>query len=144
MKKILLFAVCILISGFSYAQDITASEVPPAVLNAFNKSFPKATRVEWERKGDLYNVEFDIARRDHELWLTGNGGIIKHKKELRSSELPAVVLNTLKQNYKGFRIGDVDRYEEGKKFFYKVELKKLLEEQKVVVDQSGKISNKIY
>lgn len=144
MKKILLFAVCLLISGLSYAQDITVSEVPPAVLNAFNKSFPKATRVEWERKGDLYNVEFDIARRDHELWLTSKGGIVKHKKELRSSELPAAVLNTLKQNYKGFRIDDVDRYEEGKKFFYKIELKKLLEEQKVIVDHNGKISNKIY
>ncbi|NRF37849.1 PepSY-like domain-containing protein [Pedobacter foliorum] len=144
MTKKLLLAICLLISGLTYAQDLLVSEVPPTVLNSFNKSFPKATRVEWERKGDLYNVEFDVARRDNEVWLNDKGAIVKHKKELRSSELPAAVFNTLKQSYKGFRIDDVDRYEEAKKFYYKVELKKLLEERKVVLDQSGKVINKVY
>lgn len=144
MKKKLLLAICLLISGLTYAQDLLVSEVPPAVLNSFKKSFPNSTRVEWERKGDLYNVEFDVARRDNEVWLNDKGAIVKHKKELRSSELPAAVMNTLKQNYKGFRIDDVDRYEEAKKFYYKVELKKLLEERKVVLDQSGKVINKVY
>ncbi|MNR34980.1 hypothetical protein D3C85_1527960 [compost metagenome] len=94
-------------------------------------------------KGDLFNADFDISRRDHEVWLNNKGAIVKYKKEIRSRELPAAVANSIKKNFKGFRIDDVDKFEEEKQFFYKVELKTLREEKKVVFDAQGKLSNRI-
>lgn len=134
---------CLLFSGLTYGQDIAVKDVPSVVMNSFNKAFPNATEVEWEMKGDLYNAEFDVSRRDHEVWLNSKGSIIKHKQEIKSRELPEVVAKTLKQNFKGYWIDDVDKYEVGKQFFYKVELQTLTKEKNVVLDNKGAIVNRI-
>ncbi|MBB2150430.1 PepSY-like domain-containing protein [Pedobacter gandavensis] len=143
MKKRLLLAVALLFSGLTYAQDIPAKDVPLEVRNSFKKAFPNATKVEWELKGDLYNADFDIGRRDHEVWFTSKGAIVKHKKEIRAKELPVAVANVIKKDYSGYRIDDVDHFEEGKTVLYKVELKKVGEEKKVVFDAKGNVVNRI-
>src|SRR5690606_15500595 len=114
MKKKLILAMCLLVAGIGYvtAQDILVQDVPSVVKSSFDKAFTKASKVEWEMKGNLYNAEFEIGRRDYEVWLDQKGSFVKVKKEMRANELPAVVLNSVKQNYKGYRIADVDRFEE--------------------------------
>jgi hypothetical protein len=143
MKQKLLLAVCLAFSSLTYAQDIPVSNVPSVVMNAFNKAFPKAAKVEWEMKGDLYNADFDVDRRDHEVWINNKGAIVKHKQEIKSRELPAGVTQSLKQHFKGFWIDDIDKYEVGRQFFYKVELKTLTQEKNIVVDSKGTVVNRI-
>ncbi|WP_316841834.1 PepSY-like domain-containing protein [Pedobacter gandavensis] len=143
MKRKLLLAVALLFSGLTYAQDIPAKDVPLEVRNSFQKAFPNATKVEWELKGDLYNADFDIGRRDHEVWFTNKGAIVKHKKEISAKELPVAVSNVIKKNYTGYRIDDVDQFQEGKVILYKVELKKVGDEKKIVFDAKGGIVNRI-
>jgi len=142
MKKKLITAACLLFSGLSFAQDIAVRDVPSIVLNSFTKTFPKANDVDWEMKGEVFNVEFEIGRRDHEVWLDQKGTIVKHKKEITARELPSTVKNSIKQNYKGYRIDDVGQVEEMKQVIYKVELKTFTDEKELVFDQSGKLSNK--
>ncbi|WP_316820969.1 PepSY-like domain-containing protein [Pedobacter gandavensis] len=143
MKRKLLLAIGLLFSGLTYAQDIPAKDVPLEVRNSLKKAFPNATKVEWEMKGDLYNADFDIGRRDHEVWLDRKGAILKHKKEIRAKELPVAVSNVIKKNYAGYRIEDVDRFQEGKTVLYKVELKKIGEEKKIVLDSKGSVVDRI-
>lgn len=141
MKNLLIITAAALLStNISFAQDISTAEVPSVVLNAFNRSFPNSSKVEWELKGENYNAEFDINWRDHEVWISKTGTIVKHKKELKPAELPARVATQIKQNYASFRIDDVDQYEVNKRFYYKVELKKHDEERKVTFDQKGNVS----
>ena len=134
---------CLLLSGLTYGQDIAVKDVPFVVMNSFKKAFPNAAAEEWEMKGDLYNAEFDVNRRDHEVWLNSKGSIIKHKQEIKSREIPAVVMKMLKQNFKGYWIDEVDKYEVAKQFFYKVELKTLTKESNVVLDNKGVIVNRV-
>ena len=95
--------------------------------------------VEWELKDQLYKVEFEIGRKDHEAWINSTGGIVKHKQDITEGELPKEVTASISKNYKGYRIDDVERIESNKKFSYKVELKTLSKEQDVIFDQSGKV-----
>lgn len=143
MKQRLLIALCLLFSSLTYAQDIPVGSVPAAVMTSFTKTFPNAVKVEWEMKGELYNAEFDVDRRDHEVWLNNKGAIVKHKQEIKSRELPAAVSASLKKNYKGFWIDDVDKYEVAKQFYYKIELKTLTQEKNIVVDGKGAIVNMV-
>lgn len=139
----LFLAGSLLFSGLSYAQDVAEKDVPALIRNSFKKTFPNAAATEWEMKGDLYNAEFDVDRRDHEVWLNSKGAIIKHKQEIRSREIPEPVMKTLKQNFKGYWIDDADKYEVTKQFFYKVELKTLTKEKNVVLDSKGTIVNRV-
>lgn len=141
MKHITILAAMLLYTGLLFGQDISAADVPSVVRNSFNKAFPKSYHIEWEQKGEGYNAEFDIDWRDHEVWISNTGAVLKHKKELKSSELPAAVTAQIKQNYGIYRIDDVDQYEVNKRFYYKVELKKHDVERKVIFDRKVKVSN---
>lgn len=138
MKKQVLTLLMLCFGGSLMAQDIPSSEVPNAVKNAFTKEFSNPRDVEWEKKGEYYNVEFEIGRNDHELWITPSGQIVRHKEELSSSELPAAIKNKISANHKGYRIDDVDKLTMGNKALYKVEIKNGQKEMDLIFDKDGK------
>lgn len=137
MKKQILWVVCLLFAGTVYAQDLPQQDVPSVVVNVFNQRFPKAVDVEWEKKGDLYNVEFEIGRRDHEAWIDGKGNMVRHKQEISSRELPKAVTSSIKKMFTAYRLSDVDKIQEGDKTRYKVEVKTLTAEQDLWFDDKG-------
>lgn len=122
MKK-LIFAICLAgASTVAVAQDIRQSEVPSVVLNAFQSKFSNAADVEWEMKGDLYKVEFEIGKFDHDLWIDKNGKVVKHKEELSKSDLPPAINDKIKAEYKDYRVDDVYKIESDGKVTYEVDL----------------------
>ena len=129
-----------LCANLAFAQDLPSSEVPSIVINSFNRSFPQSSKVEWELKGEIYNAEFDVDWRDHEVWISKTGAILKHKKEVKKAELPTAISNVITRDYSTYRIDDIDQFEINKRFYYKVELKKHDEEKKIIFDQKGKVS----
>ncbi|WP_221390244.1 PepSY-like domain-containing protein [Dyadobacter sp. NIV53] len=139
MKKIIFLAASLFYSVMSFAQEIQAGEVPSIVLNTFKQKFLKAADVEWKLKNQLYNVEFEIGRVDHEAWISNNGSIVKHKQDIQTNELPGAVSESISRNYKGFRIDDAEKIEAGEKLLYKVELKTASKEEDVVFDHNGKL-----
>lgn len=139
MKKIILLTAVLLYSMLSFAQDLQEKEVPSVVLNSFKQKFAKATDVEWELKNNLYKVEFEIARIDHEAWLNTSGQVVKTKQDLKANDLPKAISSKIASQYKGYRIDDVDKIEEGGKVKFKVELKKAGSEQNVYFDADGNV-----
>src|SRR5688500_14174762 len=109
MRKTFLITALLLWTTASFAQDVAPSEVPSVILNSLKEKFPKAKDVEWEIKGDLYNVEFDIDRTDHEIWFDRTGKITKHEEDIRQSDLPAPIAATIKREFEKYRISDVKR-----------------------------------
>jgi hypothetical protein len=139
MKKIILLTLALLSTLISFAQDLTNTEVPSIVLNTFKQKFPKAVDVEWELKNKVYKVEFETDRQDHEVWINGDGSIVKHKQDLKASDLPKDVTASIALNYKGYRIDDVAKVIAGAKTLYKVELKKGSNELDLFFEPDGKV-----
>lgn len=88
MIKITLVSFLVLCVGSTFAQDIATSSVPQVVKNALIKTHSNPRDIEWEKKGENYNVEYEIGKHDHELWISPQGKILKHKEEISSSSLP--------------------------------------------------------
>lgn len=146
MKKQILTLAALSISIFSNAQDISQSQVPSVILNQFKSQFLKATDVEWEMKGDLYVVDFEIGwSNDHEVWFNTDGKMVKHKEDISEKELPKAVKIRIKSDFNGRRIDDLVRISDNGKTVYKMELNALLKEDlEVVIDANGNvISNRI-
>lgn len=138
MHMINLFALMILSTGTVLAQDIPQSEVPEKVLRSFNEKFPKASDVEWEREGDLFQVDFDMGFfADHDAWFDASGTMTRHKEEISKSDLPAAVANAIAAQYAEYRIDDVDRITESGKVSYKVELERGEEDRNVYFSEDG-------
>lgn len=139
-RTIKLIAVFIFGAGTVFAQDIPQSEVPSVVLNIFKKEFPKASDIEWEKKGEQYNVEFEIEwYKDYEAWFSADGKMVRYTEEISDSDLPKAVKDAIKKLYPDYRIDDVKKIVTGGLPTYKVEIEKGHEELDLIFSNDGKL-----
>lgn len=139
-KAIKFMAVFLLGTGSIFAQDVQESQVPSVIVNNFKKEFPKASDVEWEKKGDNYNVDFEIGWGvDYEAWYAATGKLIKYKQEISDANLPQAVKDAIKKDHAGFRIDDAKKYVENGVETYQVELEKGQDERKITFSKDGKL-----
>lgn len=140
MKKIIVLTILSLAcSSLVLAQDIDKKDVPSVVLNAFQQKFSKAEDVEWELKRGLYEVDFEIDKYDHEVWITRTGEIVQHEQELPPSELPEVIKAAIKRDFKGYNTRKAEKLTAGDMITYKVKVENPSEKRKVKYDDNGKI-----
>jgi len=126
--------------SYGYSQEIPQSQVPSLVVNSFKQQFPKASDIEWEIKGELYDVDFETGFfTDHEAWYDKEGKRVKYKKDIKSSELPKPILTAVKKDFSEYRIDDAEKIEENDSTTYKVELDKFSEDLKIIFNEDGKI-----
>ena len=143
--KTFILVVVVFAYAAAMAQDIPASQVPLVVVNTLTEKFPKTTGLEWEKKRDLYEAEFDIKNIDHKALIDATGKLAMFKHDIRSSDLPKIVRNTIRNHYKGFRIDDAEKLEKNGVIFYQVDLDGQPGDQKLVIAKDGKVdSNQQY
>jgi len=138
MKTVHVIIAMIGISTVSCAQDIPQSQVPSLVLNAFSADYPNATDVDWEKKGEIFNVDFEIGGTDHEAWLDASGKVIKLEKDIKKASLPAPVTATIANQFKEYKIDEAEQIEKDGKTYYKVELDGTTGDRTVFFDTAGK------
>jgi len=142
MKKyVTIFGFAIALSAC--AQNTIQSNVPSVVLNSFQKEFPNATNVEWETMEKAYEVDFDLNRLDHEVWLDQHGKIISHKQELAVNDVPKTIAAAVTRDFAGFRTTDADKVEVEGKTTYIVEVKNGGTEWKATYGADGTLLQKI-
>ncbi len=141
MKTWMLIIVGLGIASLSAAQDLNQDQVPSVVLNAFQTKYPKATDVEWELKGELYEVEFDIDRKDYDVWIDKSGTIKKQKEDFPKAQLPPAVAEKLKSEFKDYQIDDVDRIEENGKVYFLIDLDGRPDDREVLFSENGTVEN---
>lgn len=145
MKNRILFSLFALFGiTTSYAQDILPSEVPSLIINNFQKSYPRAYDVEWEKKGELYKVEFENGKAgyDIDIFYDQTGKITAKKEEISKKDLPQNILSKVNAEFSGYRVEDVKKHTNGSKVTYSMELKSMTQEWKVVIDSAGTILSK--
>lgn len=120
---------------------IRDKDVPQAVINTFNSRFPKATEAEWKKKGNEYNVSFELNRIDHHATFSSSGALQEHGKEFSSSMIPAVIREAVTRDYPQHRIDDVQTAIRNKATNYEVSLDGR-PDLKVLYSASGKLLKK--
>jgi hypothetical protein len=150
MKQLFsIIAICITLSATAQSNVVSnASVIPTAVTDAFVKKFPNATDVQWDTKTTktsadiaIYHVSFDIGmtEKENDAWIDKDGNIIRHKKEINAATLPETIQLSIKKNFPGFTIGDVDRMEDNGVISYIFGVKNGSRERKVMMDDNGNI-----
>lgn len=139
MRTLKILAVVLFATGTAMAQDLSRAEVPSILNDAFNKEYPKATDVEWEKELDNYKVEFDLKRQDHEVWYNASGTVLKKEIEITEGELPQVIRDVIKSKYAGYRVDDVEVIWQNNATTYEVELEKGQDEKHVIFDSNAKV-----
>lgn len=123
----------------TFAQDISQRNVPAVVLNAFQLKFSNATDINWEIEQGNYQVSFDVNNKDNELVINDKGNILKQQQDLYVSEIPQIVLETIKSKVAFFDVSDAARMEEGGKISYKVNFEINGKDHEFRIDEKGKL-----
>ena len=122
MKSIILLITVASVSLVSCGQDIPASKVPSVVQNTVQSNFASAVDIEWEKKNNFYEAEFDIDKIDYKAHVDASGKLMSCKISMKVSELPAVITTAISNEHTGYEIDDADKLEKDGATYYQVEL----------------------
>jgi hypothetical protein len=108
------FALCgltgLLLSAAVYAQDLKATQVPPAVREALLKKYPSATRVGWEKEKGNYEANWGgRSKEDSSVTFTPGAVFVEIVVAIPVAELPAGVAPYVKQHYGAAKIKEAGR-----------------------------------
>ncbi len=120
--KILIFAFLLCINISVIAQVKTNS----AVNDAFNRKFPNAENVKWEKEdAHEYEAEFRIQEINYSASFSERGEWLETETSLTFSQLPVAVQNAFNEYHKGEKTVDAAKIETSDgKIKFEIEIRK--------------------
>jgi hypothetical protein len=123
--------------------DIRNADIPSVVLNGFTEQFSNATGVEWEKKADLYEAEFEIQKVDYEAILSSDGTIVKYKYDVSYEALPEAVQASITADYDKANIDEIELIQISETSYYQVEFDAEPNDNKIIFEESGQVTTEI-
>jgi hypothetical protein len=139
MKRIIGFIVIVFFVGNTFAQDISQSNIPAVVLNSFQLKFPNAEDVRWKLEEGNYQIKYKVNNKFNELHLDYRGNVLKYHQDLWGSEVPELVINTIKSRVKYFDLNDADLIKEGNETYYEINFELDGKDHDFWIDEKGKL-----
>ncbi len=135
MKKIVLIITTAMLISCSMSQNTKENDVPSNVVAAFNKQFPNATEIKWEKEGRNYEAKFEINEGEYGALFDAQSNLIETEVEIATNQFPVGVLEYLNVNYKGKKIDDAAQITDAKgNMTYEAEIEGLV----ILFDNDGK------
>lgn len=142
MKRYLLLSAATLLlaaTGFAQKEKEEKGEKsinPPAsIKTAFEKAFPKASKVKWKKEDGDIEAAFTQDGREMSVVYDSKGALKETETDIKVSELPAAVAEYVKRHYKGAKIHEAAKVlKPNGEINYEAEVKDL----DLVFDANGK------
>jgi len=126
-----------------YRKELKDSEVPSEILTSIKSKYGELDidRAEYNEENGkiIYYFKGEINDKDHEFIFHDKSYLQLHKQDLRDSEIPASIKNTVKSNYSEYDIRDADLREESGITTYILRLRKSRENIYVIFNPQGKV-----
>ena len=125
--------------------DVKIEDVPATVREALMSSFPNATGIDWEKKGEDYEADFDVDIVDYSAMINSSGTVIKHKYDIAATELPEAIRTAIGQNYADHKIDGPEVLVQNGDTLYQVELDhSTSKDEKLVFSSNGQQVDQAY
>lgn len=137
MKKLAPFVLFLGLATCVIGQGKT---VPPAVESAFGKQYAGIQAIGWSEEDGVWESRFVQSGMEADAQYAADGKWIKSKFSVPNDHIPALVMQSLNQNFGHFQLEQVvmhDSPEVGMQ--YEVEIESDGNEIQMLMDESGKI-----
>ena len=108
---ILVFAI----TGFfmqAQAQDLRAIDIPMAVTDAFDKSYPSVESVDWNKSGDNFQAEYKEDSLNRSVTYNSSGTLVETNMEILDADLPATAMDYVSDNYTDYMVTETYKIED--------------------------------
>lgn len=142
MKNVfLIFTLVAIFSLNAGCQD--AKEVPADVKTAFSQKFPDASKVKWSMESETeWEAEFKMDGKEYSANFDTKGTWLETEYKVEMKDLPDAVKNTLKSEFEGYEIEEIEMVETADGKFYELEIEKDDKEMEILIDLNGKVIKK--
>jgi Putative beta-lactamase-inhibitor-like, PepSY-like len=148
-ENILRWAAIVLISititSSSHAQEkkIDKKDLPKAVIESFQKKYPKAeikgASIEKEQNKTYYEIESVDGIQDRDLLFTKDGEVIEIEEALETNNIPDVVKGSVMKKYPDGKIYKAEKLIKKDKVSFEVVVEHSRKKSEVVLDSKGNI-----
>ena len=109
IKAVIILASAISLPG--YAKDLQASEVPQAVRQYVEQTYPQSSNIEWDYDKDdgYYEADFKRLGNEIEVKLTKDGQLIVAKEDIEKKDIPELIQNAALKQFPKARILGTNR-----------------------------------
>jgi len=140
MKKISVIMVALLFATFGFAQKMQKKNVPANLKSNFQKKYPQATAVKWDKEKQNYEASFKLNNKDHSVLMDANSTILETEVKTDLVKIPKAILTYIKTNYAGTKPKGAAIITDNKGIItYEVEMKGM----DIIFDSNGKFINQI-
>ena len=140
MKKTAVTMVVMLFATLSFAQKMKEKNIPANVKSSFQKKYPTATAIKWDKEGEKYEASFDLNKTDNSVLMDAQGNIVETEVEIELTHLPKAVLDYVKTHYAGKQVKEGAKITDAKgTVTYEVEIKGL----DLIFDSNGNFIKEI-
>ena len=126
-------------------KEVSKQQVPKTVLEAFEKAYPNAKEIEFEKEiidgKAVYEVEFKENDREYEVLYDSDGVIVQIEETLDAKALPESIVQAISKAYPKATIEDAEKVmkPDGTVIAYEVEIKSEGKKLELELDANGKI-----
>lgn len=141
-KTILTLLLSSALTGLTFAQKISADNVPAAVTAAFKAKFSIAEKTSWEIDYDNYEAEFKVGKSNFSAIFDKDGKWLKTTTYTKPSELPKVIKDSLSKvfgEHSGYKIEEAAKVETASAVTYEMEIEKGEVSYNIVLSEKGEM-----
>ncbi|WP_297323895.1 PepSY domain-containing protein [Nitrosomonas sp.] len=126
-------------------KEVSKHQVPKVILEAFEKAYPNAQEVEFEKgmiEGKaVYEVEYKENGREYEILYDSDGAILQKEEAIDVKALPEPIIQAISKAYPKATIEDAEKVmnPDGTVTGYEVEIKTAGKKLELELDTYGKI-----
>jgi hypothetical protein len=125
MKNLLIIpaALVLAVSAFAQEKKIDAKDVPAPVMTKFTAFYSEIKKVKWEMVGTNYEAEFKGAdKKKMAVTYSPEGNTLEKEWEMKKSELPKAVQDSLAKKFPGAGIDEVCKLDKAGLIVYEIEM----------------------
>ncbi len=110
IKKSIFTIVISIAVTILFAQDLKEKDIPSAVKNAFEKKYPSAKKVSWEKEKGNYEANWGgKSGEDNSAVFSPAGDFIEIVQAMPINKLPSNIAPYIQKNYNGAVIKEAGR-----------------------------------
>ena len=109
MKKLTAIMVVMFFASILFAQKMQEKDIPANIKSAFQKKYPSATSVKWDKEEEKYEASFNLNKTGHSVLMDAQANIIETEVEIELSQLPPGILDYVKKHYTGRKVKEAEK-----------------------------------
>ncbi len=148
IRAVILLLSFLIMTDSGLSKKVKKDAMPKPVLEAFQKSYPKAKVIEYSiepSSGILtYQIEFKKGGKTMEAVYGQDGKLLQSEEDINQQEIPKEVITYIKANYKGYKIEEASKVLRNNKITnYDVTIKQGKHTMELEFDKTGKFLKKL-